>query len=88
MKQIVDDMIRSGNATIVDVRTEQEYEDGHPEGSINIPLQELPSRLDELSQMNNIILCCASGSRSALANQILTENNIRSINGGPWTNLN
>lgn len=74
--------------TIIDVRTEQEFEMGHLEGSINIPLQDLPSKLEEVKQMENIVLCCASGARSGMAAQFLKQNNIPSVNAGPWTNLN
>ena len=55
--------IKSGTAKIVDVRTPGEFMGGHVAGSINIPLQELPHRLDEIRQMKNIVLCCASGGR-------------------------
>ncbi len=86
MKQVNEK--NSDAATIVDVRTEQEFASGHVEGSINIPLQELSDRLDELRNMNNIILCCASGARSAMATQMLAEENVSCVNGGPWTNYN
>jgi len=36
------------NITIIDVRTPQEFAAGHVEGSINIPLQELPQRIEEI----------------------------------------
>ena len=76
---------RNLKATIVDVRTPAEFMDGHAEDSINIPLREIPARLDELRPMENIILCCASGSRSAQATAYLKQHGIPCENGGPWT---
>jgi rhodanese-related sulfurtransferase len=74
--------------TIVDVRTRQEFQQGHLEGSINIPLQELDSSLPKFRQMKQpIITCCRSGSRSDMAARQLTANGIEAINGGPWDSL-
>jgi len=75
------------NETIIDVRSEQEFAMAHLHGSINIPLQELPDRMDEIKKMKNIVLCCASGARSAAATQYLLQQNISCANGGPWNNL-
>lgn len=71
---------------IVDVRTQQEFNGGHAEGAINIPLHEIPSRLDELKQMAHpIVLCCASGARSGQALLYLKQQGIENChNAGPW----
>ncbi len=61
----------NGAFTIVDVREGFEYEIARIEGSKLIPLGELPERLDELQQDEEIILLCKSGSRSAHAAQLL-----------------
>jgi phage shock protein E len=61
-------------ATVVDVRTPQEYQGGHYEGARNIPLQELPGRLAELGDKKKpIVVYCASGMRSARAAKILKD---------------
>lgn len=75
-------------AFIIDVRTPQEFMGGHVAGSMNIPLQELTSRVEELRSKQNIILCCASGARSEQAARYLQANGIECINGGPWTRVN
>ena len=52
--------------TIIDVRTPGEFRGGNVKGSINIPLNEIHLRLDEIKQMPQpVILCCASGNRSS-----------------------
>jgi rhodanese-related sulfurtransferase len=78
----------SEERTIVDVRSSMEFMGGNVSGSINIPLQEIPSRLDEFRAMNNPILCCASGNRSGQAVNFLKANGIECENGGGWMEVN
>ena len=53
-------------AVILDVRTKEEYNDGHIKGSKNIALQSLNTKIDEIKKWNKpIIACCRSGMRSA-----------------------
>ena len=71
--------------TIIDVRTQAEFIGGHVEGSINIPLQEIPVRIQEIKNLDQpIILCCASGNRSGQATAFLKSHNIDCSNGGSW----
>jgi rhodanese-related sulfurtransferase len=58
---------------ILDVRTQSEYDDGHIEGAILIPVQELPDRLDELDKNDVMLVYCRSGNRSSSAVEILGE---------------
>lgn len=75
--------------TIVDVRTPGEFMGGHVVGSINIPLQEIQYRIDELKAINGpLVLCCASGNRSGLATQFLKSCGIECENGGSWMDVN
>jgi len=83
----IETLIRSGKATIVDVRTREEFMSGHVTSSINIPLQEIPQRLNDLKEMNNIILCCASGGRSGQAANYLQRNGIACENAGSWLDV-
>lgn len=74
--------------TIVDVRTRAEFQQGHFEGSINIPLQELERSLPKFRQLKQpIITCCRSGNRSGMAARQLKANDIEAINGGRWDGL-
>jgi rhodanese-related sulfurtransferase len=78
----------SSKIIVVDVRTPEEFSGANVAGSINIPLQELEAHLDELKQMENIVLCCASGSRSGIAALVLQKNGIACKNGGSWFMVN
>jgi rhodanese-related sulfurtransferase len=84
----IEELIKTGKATIVDVRTPAEFMGGHVNGSINIPLQEIPARLSEFKKMENIVLCCASGNRSGQATAYLKQNGIECENGGSWLEVN
>jgi rhodanese-related sulfurtransferase len=82
-------IIREKQGTIVDVRTPGEYMGGNVNGSINIPLQEIPNRLDELKSLEQpLVLCCASGGRSSQATNYLMHQGIECLNGGSWFDVN
>ena len=75
--------------TIIDVRTRVEFLSGNVAGSINIPLNEIQNRVDEIKGMPQpIILCCASGARSGQATGFLKSNGINCQNGGSWYDVN
>lgn len=81
--------LKADNKKIIDVRTPEEFMGGHVAGSINIPLHEIPNRIDEFKNTTTkIVLCCASGNRSGQATQFLSDLDIDCINGGPWTQVN
>jgi phage shock protein E len=88
-KMNAEQLIKEKKGTIVDVRTPSEFMGGHVSGSINIPLQEIPNRMDELKNLAGpLVLCCASGNRSAQATHYLTEQGINCCNGGSWLDVN
>ena len=60
-------MQSSSNVLVVDVRTSQEYAQGHLQGAINIPLSDLPLRIGGLGQNRPILVYCRTGYRSAQA---------------------
>lgn len=67
------DRIKAG-AKIIDVRTKGEFDDEAYPGAVNIPLNVLPSKLEELGPKHeSIVLYCASGARSAQAAWILKQ---------------
>ncbi|HRH58742.1 MAG TPA: rhodanese-like domain-containing protein [Chitinophagales bacterium] len=75
--------------TVIDVRSYGEFMGGHVAGSINIPLQEIQQRVDEIKALPQpIILCCASGNRSGQAMQFLKSIGIDCENGGSWLSVN
>lgn len=86
IKKMMPDYRQKG-AIVIDVRTQQEYSMGSSQGSLNIPLGQLPSRLNELDKEKTIILCCASGTRSGMAAGILKANGFKNVvNAGSWMN--
>lgn len=87
-KQMIEEALANG-AIIVDVRTVGEYRQGHVEGSINISLDTIAGKVKKLKKMNKpILLCCASGIRSASATFILKKNGIECYNAGSWHRIN
>lgn len=62
------------NLVILDVRTQEEYEEGHIKNAVLIPLSEFEGRLNELDKEKEILVYCRSGVRSATASQILIDN--------------
>ena len=81
------------NIGIIDVRTKSEYESGHIENSLWIPLSKLDSNIDKIKSKNydEIYTICLSGGRSARAVKKLKKHNIDAINirGGmmSWNTL-
>lgn len=79
---------KNKGAIILDVRTPEEFKDGHIFGSKNIALQVLNNNIETIKKWNKpVIACCRSGMRSAQATSILKQNGIECINGGGWISL-
>jgi len=79
---------KSRGAIVIDVRTKAEFSQGCIPGSKNIPLQVISSQITTIKKLNKpIIVCCASGMRSASAASILNSNGIETVNGGGWLSL-
>ncbi len=80
-------MINQGKTVIVDVRTPDDFAKGHVRGAINIPLQDLATRIGELakSKTKNIIVVCQAGVQSSKAAAQLNQagfNEVYSLSGG------
>ncbi len=71
-------------ATIIDVRTPEEFAGQHVPGAINIPLDQISIRVDELKDMPKpIVAYCQSGNRSGMAVAFLRQHGIRdAVNAG------
>jgi rhodanese-related sulfurtransferase len=59
---------------VLDVRTPQEYAEGHVPGAVNVPQEQLASRLAEVPKDKDVVIYCRSGRRSALAADVLAAN--------------
>ena len=67
---------------------ENEYYDTNVNGSKNIVLNSIPSKVNEIKALNKkVIAVCRSGARSGQATSFLKQNGIDAINGGPWQNV-
>ncbi len=84
----IEQFIAEKKGTIVDVRSVEEFNGGNAPGSINIPLQEIPQRVNEFQNFQEpIIVCCASGMRSGQAQQFLSSKGYECYNAGSWVNV-
>ena len=71
---------RDGSITLLDTRTPMEYRMGHVKGFINIPVDELRERIDELDKSKPVYIICQSGLRSYIASRILMGNGFDAYN--------
>jgi len=80
--------IHLNGATVVDVRTPEEFRAGHIEGALNIPLDRLKASIGDLKKQGKpIITCCLSGARSGMALNLLSQAGLEVFNGGSWQAL-
>jgi rhodanese-related sulfurtransferase len=68
------------DARILDVREDYEWEAGHVDGAVHIPLDQLPARLGELDPDEDLHVICRSGGRSQRAAEWLEGNGYTAIN--------
>ena len=81
----VDALPRDGSVILLDVRTPREYARGHFDGAINIPVDELRDRMDEIERGKPIYVNCQSAIRSYIACRILSQNGFDCYNfAGGW----
>jgi len=80
------ELINDPNVTIIDVRETWEFESGHVNDSINIPLGQVPGMVEEFRKMSKpLVLICASGNRSGQAVHFLHQMGLEDVhNGGGW----
>ncbi|MGF1469041.1 MAG: rhodanese-like domain-containing protein [Sandaracinaceae bacterium] len=76
-------LVTEDHAILLDVRTPQEFRAGHLDGALNIPVQALGGRLEELDRGRPIVAYCRSGGRSASATQMLRREGFTAHDLGP-----
>jgi len=71
-------------ALLVDVRSSSEFASGHIPGAINIPMEEIEARLDDLDVNLPIVLICQSGKRARMSSSLLEpcQRQITVLEGG------
>lgn len=72
---------------IIDVRTREEYNNGHVPGSINIPYDEILENLDKIKSNKPLVLYCGSTRRSEFAADLLSHANFSDITIAPGVRL-
>lgn len=79
----IEQIIKTPGATLVDVRTPEEFTDGTVSGAINIPLHTIPDCIEEFKSLPQpVILFCRSGARSFQAATYLKQQGIETSDGG------
>ena len=76
----IDNISANDNVTLLDTRTEEEFNRGHVDGFINIPVDELRKRLDEIEPEKPVYVICQSGLRSYIATRILEGSGYEAYN--------
>jgi len=61
------DMMENGNIYLVDVRTPDEYAEGHIPGAVNVPLRTIADNLDQIPTDQSVMVYCSSGHRAAMS---------------------
>ncbi len=81
--------VLEAGAQIIDVRTPGEFAGGHAKGAVNIPLDALGNNIKKIQGYKKpIVLCCASGMRSARAKSFLAGKGIQNLyDAGSWSNV-
>ncbi len=83
----IQEYLKNG-AVVLDVRTNEEYAEGHVAGSEHIVLQTLPGNVATVKAYGKqVIAVCRSGARSQQATDFLKQQGVDTINGGPWENV-
>jgi len=65
--------------TLVDVRSKMEYAQGHVPHAVNIPLNELQARLNDVDRSKPVVVICASGNRSMSGSEILAKAGVENV---------
>lgn len=84
------EILATGEAVLIDVRTPEDYAAGHIEGAINVPINTLAQSLDKFPTDKPVLVYCASGHRAGMATSVLRSlgySNVRAFGPGwkGWT---
>jgi phage shock protein E len=84
------EIVKDRTTKFVDVRTKAEFNTGHVNGAVNIPLDQFQNRFKEIDGLGNspVVLYCRSGNRSAQAVAFLLQKGFKNVyNGGALEDL-
>ena len=84
-QQLLENQMSSNTYTIIDVRSEQEFNDGHVKGAINIPHNQIEENMSILDKLKDktLVVYCRSGRRAGLFEKVLLEKgyNVKHLEG-------
>jgi len=67
-------LVETEHGLLLDVRSQEEFAEGHVQGAVNIPVQDLPRRLSEVGSKDRpVVVYCAAGPRASRATRLLTD---------------
>jgi rhodanese-related sulfurtransferase len=78
-KSLAEQLESSAPPLPVDVRTEREYQEGWIDGALNIPLSQLPQRIEELPTDRMLVPYCTSGYRSMVGASLIRRDGPQSV---------
>ncbi len=80
MQKSIADYVRSGEGSLLDVRTMVEFQSAYLPRAIHIPLDEVPAKMKEIAALPQpIILYCHSGHRSGIAADYLQQHGVEQV---------
>ena len=77
--QVADWLLTSSGAIVIDVRTPEEFAAGHVTGAINIPIDDLENRMEDLQDYDAVVTVCNHGNRASRAAGQLTKAGIANV---------
>lgn len=82
--ELKDRMARGERFQLIDVRSLQEYSEGHIPGAVNLPLEQVEARLADMHSQDPVVLVCQSGRRAGMACNLLQthRNDLQVLTGG------
>ena len=79
---MIENILKKENYNILDVRTKMENFMGKIEGSVNIPLNQIPHHIEDIKAMQPVVIYCAAGVRSAQAVSYLKQEGLTEVYDG------
>jgi rhodanese-related sulfurtransferase len=78
-EELAEELHRATPPYVLDVRAPRECSQTRIEGSVNIPLNQLPARVAEVPRDRRVVVHCAAGYRSAIATSLLQQHGVQNL---------
>jgi rhodanese-related sulfurtransferase len=75
----------ANDPVLIDVREPNEYATGHVKGAINVPLDDLPARVEDVPDAEPVYVICQAGNRSSRGADILIDLGYQAVSVGGGT---